>query len=86
MPAELPVPRAGEGDDEDTPVPDRPAAPVIRIRPCPLCRGRGTMVVVPDRRRPDRVILRPCIVCRGGGYVGARSLTGPHPSSNTLRS
>jgi len=80
------VPRAEEGDNEDTPVPDGPPAPVIRIRPCPLCRGRGFMQIVPDRRRPQSVILRPCIVCKGSGYVSARPLTGHLPSSNTLRS
>jgi hypothetical protein len=81
-----PVPRAGEGDDEDTPVPERPPAPVIRIRPCPLCRGRGLMFIVPDPARPRRYLVRPCIVCRGTGHVGARSLTGLPHSSNTLRS
>jgi hypothetical protein len=85
MPAQ-PVPRAEEGDDEDTPVPDRPPAPVIRIRLCPLCRGRGAMQIVPDRQRPQHVVLRPCIVCKGNGYVSAKSLTRPPRSSNTLRS
>jgi hypothetical protein len=84
MPAR-PVPRAEEGDDEDTPVPERPP-PVIRLRLCPLCRGRGFMQIVPDRQRPQRVVLRPCIVCKGAGYVSAKPLTDPLPSSNTLRS